>query len=42
MNNKRVLSGGYWILFSNPPLKFELDKVEDVVDVWVRDVRIFE
>jgi hypothetical protein len=29
MNNKHVLSGCYWILFSNPPLKFELDKVEE-------------
>jgi hypothetical protein len=28
LNNKRVLSGGYWILFLNPPLKFNLDKVE--------------
>jgi hypothetical protein len=28
MNNKCVLSGGYWILFLNLPLKFELDKVE--------------
>jgi hypothetical protein len=23
-----VLSGGYWILFLNTPLKFELDKVK--------------
>jgi hypothetical protein len=28
MNNKHVLSGGYWILFLNTPLKFELDKVK--------------
>jgi hypothetical protein len=28
LNNKRVLSGGYWILFLNPLLKFELDKFE--------------
>jgi hypothetical protein len=31
LNNKRVLSGGYWILFSNPPLKFELDKLEGLL-----------
>jgi hypothetical protein len=28
LNNKHVLSRGYWILFLNPPLKFELDTVE--------------
>jgi hypothetical protein len=28
LNNKHVLSCGYWILFSNPPLKFKLDRVE--------------
>jgi hypothetical protein len=31
-----------WLLFLNPPLKFEFDMVKNAADMWVLDVSLFE